>query len=206
MTLFEISDEFLQEELATTGQNSKKGGPYSKHNRKNRREEVFKLYFDYGFSISKISEMMRVNRKTISKDIEFWQDRLEDEWGKQNIVSGMMKIIHRQDLQRTRLRQELDNQTDSEEKRAWEKLIMQVQSNMANNHLRLATTEKLFLEFGQGMTNKFLKENNSSMRAVGMFELRGISKEAREKIDEILKDSEDSNHWRFDDIEEEDEM
>ena len=44
----------------------KKGGPYTKKEQDERRQEVFKLHFEKGYSASKIFEMLKVNRNTIN--------------------------------------------------------------------------------------------------------------------------------------------
>jgi len=36
----------------------KKGGPYSKDEREKRQNEVFRLHFEYGYSATKIADLM----------------------------------------------------------------------------------------------------------------------------------------------------
>jgi len=207
MSVFDISEEFLQEELTQTSQFSKKGGPYSKYNRKKRRDEIFRLHYEYGMSATKIAEMMRVNRHTISKDITFWEDRLRDEWGKADIISWILKIVHRQEIQITRLHIEREKQTSSQGKIVFEKMIMQCQSKIADTMFKLAATDKIVSQIGENMTNQFMKENNIPMRTYGMYAIKGISKETREKIDKMIEeDREKIRYWEFDDIEDEEEI
>ena len=55
----QVSNEFLAEEKQqlsqTMSKSKKKGGPYPIHAKKTRRDEVFKLHFDYGYSARKIA-------------------------------------------------------------------------------------------------------------------------------------------------------
>ena len=47
----------------------KKGGPYTKEQKRRRQEEVYKLYFEYSYSARKILDIMKINRNTINLDI-----------------------------------------------------------------------------------------------------------------------------------------
>ena len=49
---------------------SKKGGPYTKQEQEKRRDEVFKLHFEYGYSATQISQMLKINRNTINSDVQ----------------------------------------------------------------------------------------------------------------------------------------
>ena len=61
---------------------SKKGGPYTKQEREERRNKVFKLHFEYGYSSSQISELLKVNRNTINTYISFLYSQLREEHDK----------------------------------------------------------------------------------------------------------------------------
>ena len=56
----QVSEEFLEEEELQLGQTrpkpkkKKNGGPYPAQTKKKRRDEVFKLHFDYGYSARKL--------------------------------------------------------------------------------------------------------------------------------------------------------
>jgi len=50
----------------------KKGGPYSKADRHTRRDDVYRLHFEHGYSALKISELMNINRNTINGDVDYW--------------------------------------------------------------------------------------------------------------------------------------
>lgn len=44
-----------------------------------RQNEVYRLHFKRGYSAVKISEMMKINRNTINKDITYWYSILGNE-------------------------------------------------------------------------------------------------------------------------------
>src|SRR3989344_4922179 len=78
--IFSISSEFIEEsKLVQTGP-KKRGGPYSSKDKISRRNEVYKLHFDYSYSARKISEVMNINRKTINNDITFWYSKVLENW------------------------------------------------------------------------------------------------------------------------------
>ncbi len=63
--LFNVSREFIEQNKKTHLKLvAKKGGPYSKAERDRRRNEVYRLHFEYGYTARKISELMKVNRNT----------------------------------------------------------------------------------------------------------------------------------------------
>jgi len=74
----QITSDFLDEneKLCQTKPKSKKGGPYSKEQKEKRRNEVYRLHFDYGYSARKIAELMKINRNTINGDIDHWYSRI----------------------------------------------------------------------------------------------------------------------------------
>ncbi len=57
----------------------KKSGPYTKKEQDDRRQEVFKLHFEKGYSGVKISEILNANRNTINDDIRYWYSQLAQE-------------------------------------------------------------------------------------------------------------------------------
>ena len=57
----------------------KKGGPCTKQEKEKRRNEVFNLHFEYGYSALQISQFLKVNRNTINADISFLYSQLREE-------------------------------------------------------------------------------------------------------------------------------
>jgi len=103
---------------------SKKGGPYSKNDREKRRNKVSRLYMEYDYSARKIAELMKISRSTINRDIKFLRLDIEKEIGSENLNFRVFKQMHGFDLQKTRLREDLDNTKERKEKREIEKLLL----------------------------------------------------------------------------------
>jgi len=79
----------------------KKGGPYSKDEREKRQKEVFRLHFEFGYSATKIAELMKINRNTINEDIKYWYSNFKEDL-KQNSEDFILRQIGRLESQRTR--------------------------------------------------------------------------------------------------------
>jgi len=104
----------------------KKGGPYKKHQRQKRMDEVYRLHFELGYSSSKISSMMGINRKTISSDINFWYRKLGQEWHYMNTDSLFMRQLRRFEEQRNGLVLMKKQEKSFAESLALEKLIFEI--------------------------------------------------------------------------------
>src|SRR3989442_7819844 len=109
LDVLEIPHEFIEEnqKLDQTRPIVKKGGPYTKKERQDRQNEVFRLHFEYGYSSRQIAEMMKINRHTIDEDINHLYSQLSKEWRSYDFDALLMKQNKRLELQRTRLLKEL---------------------------------------------------------------------------------------------------
>ncbi len=90
---------------------SKKGGPYTKYEQEERREEVFKLHFEYGYPAVRIAKLLNVNRNTIDEDIRHFRSEMYEESKATFSKDWLDKQFTRLELQRARLRGELDKDT-----------------------------------------------------------------------------------------------
>ena len=114
----------------------KKGGPYSKKDRKLRIEKVSRLHFEYGYSANKISELLNVNRNTINNDIRNMYLTFKKYWNKISTVSLLQSHVESLLAQKRRLREELDITKKLSEKLAIEKMILQVESKIQQIQIR----------------------------------------------------------------------
>ena len=115
-TFEEISSEFIvdNQQLCQTMPKSipkKEGGPYPESQKKTRRDEVFKLHFDYGYSARKIADMMKINRNTINSDIAIGYSQLQKQDDTISVDDWLNKLLYRLEAQRSRLAENLDKKT-----------------------------------------------------------------------------------------------
>ena len=119
---------------------SKKGGPYSKNDREKRRNKVSRLYMEYDYSARKIAELMKISRSTINRDIKFLRLDIEKEIGSENLNFRVFKQMHGFDLQKTRLREDLDNVKELKEKLEIEKLLLKNYSTQIQFFIKIRPT------------------------------------------------------------------
>ncbi|MBT4328101.1 MAG: hypothetical protein HOD60_14545 [Candidatus Nitrosopelagicus sp.] len=182
-----ITEEFLESELDKTIQLSKNGGPYSKLERINRRKEVFQLHFEQGYSAIKIAEIMRVNRHTVSKDIEFWYNELTEEFGVDE-TNLILKHTYRLETQRTRFLDELKIQNRFHERIILEKMIIDIDSKIAHMKLKSITTKEHIIKTVIDLVNKIHSEPDKNAQWINTAALYKVSRGTEKKVMELIKD------------------
>jgi len=122
----------------------KKGGPYTKQEQEKRRKQVYKLYFEEAKSVIKIAEILDVNRNTINEDVKYWYSQLALEINSETVVSSALKQIHNMELQKTRLREQLDCTAEFSQRLAIEKLLFEIDSKLAGHITKVMSSGKEF--------------------------------------------------------------
>lgn len=187
MINFDISSDFFVGKNMC--QHRPKTSPYTKSERKVRREEVFKLHFEYGYSARKIAQTMKIHRNTINRDISFWYSRLQIESDKRTFDDMVNRQFFRMDSQRTRLLQELNLEKNLQEKLQIEKMILDLDSKITNFIIKIETSQQSVFDQSVGVLNSWMKENNHQERYMSLSGLYKIPQRTREKIMEILKET-----------------
>jgi len=182
--------------------NRKKCGPYSKSEKDKRRDEVYKLHFEYGYSARKISEFMKVNRNTINADVDFWYSNIVERTPLFRPESTIITNLQRFEIQRTRLRENLDQSDSSKEKIALERLMYDIDSKIVHICIRLAESDITRVDESLRMLNKWMIEHNLTHRFVAFYQTLRVSKNAKEKIHKIMEEDElqifqHGSSWRF---------
>jgi len=183
-----VSGDFLFaiKKLARTSQKYQKGGPYTKNDRNKRRNAVFHLHFDYGYSAVKISEMLVIDRHTINSDIKFWYGRLSDQWETGDIESWFLKQIYRFETQRTKLMELLTTQKNLQDKLSIIRLVLEIDSKIANIILKGATDKENVLTAAEKKLNEAAKEYNLGFRFIQRHRFEKVSKTTHEKIEKLI--------------------
>ena len=164
----------------------KKGGPYTKDEREKRQKEVFKLNIEYGYSATKISELMKINRNTINKDVSFLFSKLSDEMDRESTDDWLNKQFARLESQRARLRKELDNDITLKERLHVEKMILDIDSKISYLLMKMQSTRSYALEVGVHFVNRWLEKQGHPERFMSKDNKYRISEEAKEKIFKLL--------------------
>jgi len=186
-----VSSEFLKQNQSCktkTKSRKKRGGPYSKTDRQKRRDEVYRLHFEYGYSALKISELMKINRNTINGDIQYWYAKVVKNWKKSGPEFLVIKNIERLESQRTRLRGYLNEAKNFQEKLALEKMILDVETKIAHTQLKLCSSMEKVHKLGTKWLNEWMEKNNRKDRYISYGDLMRVPSKSHEKIRRLLKE------------------
>ena len=100
----------------------KRGGPYTKPQQEKRREQVYQMYFEKGFSAVSIARELGVNRNTVNEDVRFLCSEISSEYRKERLSEMASGHLERFELQRERMMQLLES-AENKEKPRIEKII-----------------------------------------------------------------------------------
>ena len=185
----EILPKFTKEssnQLCQTMPQPKRGGPYTKDSKQKRREEVYRLHFDYGYSARKISDIMKINRNTINSDITQVYCNLETNsryFDNETLIHGM---LHRLELQRIRIREKIDKIDDPKEYIILEKLLLDIDYKIISINQKMAESTRRIWDLTTNAINSFFKEEKRDTRYLTLFDKIAVSEKAQKKIQEII--------------------
>ena len=166
---------------------SKRGGPYTKQEQQKRRDEVFKLHFEYGYSATQISEMLKINRNTINSDVSFLYSKLADDMDVETHSRWINKQLIRIESQRVRLRKELDNDITLQERLQVEKIILDLDSKISSLILKIATSNQKIWDSFVATINNWMEENRYEKRVMSYGTLLTVPEKKQMAIIQILK-------------------
>ena len=185
---FNISEDFIEtNKKLKPDTRRKKGGPYTKQEIIDRKNEVYRLHFEYGYSARKIADLMKVNRNTINGDVDYWYSKILENFNMFDPAYAIMINLQRLDIQRSRLREQLDKTETFQEKLALERLILEIDSKILNTHNKLTNSARNLLDYSTERINNWMKENKKDDRFLTSFDRISVSEKALEKIDKIIK-------------------
>ena len=185
---FDISQEFIESGKSLQSNSKKRGGRYTKDEKLKRQNEVYRLHFEYGYSARKISELMKINRNTINADIDYWYAKI---YVNSNVFDPEISVvinIHRFDIQRSRLRENLDKAENFQQRHAIEKMIFDIDREIINTQIKLANSLKRVHKLGIDHLNSWLKENKNDTRYLNYFDTIAVSEKAKQRISKIIKE------------------
>jgi len=191
MSGIKVSNDFLEENKKNLNQflpRPKKSGPYSSKEKELRRNEVYRLHFDYGYSARKIAELMKINRNTVNGDIDYWYSKIIKNNNIFNPELAIIISIQRFEIQRSRLREQLDKTEHPQEKLALERLMYDIESKISYTNSKLSESAQRITDFSTKSLNDWLKENKKTERYMTLFDKIVVSDKAKEKINKIINE------------------
>ena len=185
---FNISDDFIEtNKKFKPDTRRKKGGPYTKQEIIDRKNEVYRLHFEYGYSARKIADLMKVNRNTVNGDIDYWYSKIVGNTSMFDPLYAITVNLQRLDIQRSRLREQLDKTKIFQEKLALERLILEIDSKILNTHYKLTNSTRHLMDYSTERMNNWMKENKKDNRFLTLSDRFSVSVKAMKKISNIIK-------------------
>lgn len=188
--LVQISKDVINDgkEIQFSEQEKKNGGPYSKKERHQRRNQVSKLHFEYGYSARSIADILNRTRNTINSDINYWKKQLVEKWELANPETWVIENLQRLDLQRIRFRKGLDKTIVFQEKIILEKMLLEIESKIVQTKLKLVYSATKVHNDAAQMANEYLVEKKVDERYVSYFDMCTVSGKTRDKISKLVEE------------------
>lgn len=188
----QITPDFLEEneKLCQTmpkSESKKEGGPYPKSQKITRRNEVFKLHFEYGYSARKIADVMKINRNTINSDITYWYSHLKKQDDSITVDDWLNKLLYRLETQRSRLMEKLDRTTGFTNLMILEKMIFEIDIKLTQIMIKLQTTNQTQYDNTIKLFNDWLEQHGYKERYVLWGQTLRVTYNTSEKIKKIIR-------------------
>jgi len=192
-----ITKEFIAEGIKYAfAEHRKKGGPYNKNQRRHRRNEVFRLHFEYGYSAMKIAEMMKINRNTINNDINYLYDQLAKKWRHRYIESWWMKQMLRLESQRTRLLEQIKKKENFQNILAIERMILEIDNKIMHWSIKIITSDEYVTDRIVNRLNEYAKNKKMDLVFVKSRDISKLETKNRDKIRQIINNDRASKESR----------
>lgn len=189
MNEIEVSPEFIEDsrKLCQTMSNPRRGGRYSKQESEVRRNEVYRLHFDYGYSARKIAQLMKVNKNTINEDVKYWYSKIVSNCTYiLDPAHSVVITLERFESQRSRLREELDKVQDFNERILIERLICDIDSRIIQIYQKLSESSYRIQKSSIDFVNKHLEKCKIDDRFMTFASTISVSNKTYQKIRTLL--------------------
>lgn len=189
---FGINQEFI-EQGKIIKKSKKRGGPYPKGLQDKRKDEGYKLHFEYGYSERRIAQMMSINRGTVRSDLDFLYRQVME---KNDLVDPEINtavFLERLDIQRARIRKELEQAKTVQEKIILEKMIFSIDDKIVQTYLKLCTSERSVFDKSVKAVNQLMKDNNRGLRYMTFDSKAKVSQKASQKIEHVISEDRKQN-------------
>lgn len=163
-----------------------KHSPFTKIQRKERRDEVYKLHFEHGMPATRIAELMKVDRNTINNDLKILYNKaIRDHNSDMTFDDVIEKQLLRLETQRDRLGLYLCDTNDINSKITIERVITDIDFKviglMERMNQNIVQHSNAVIEH----VNKIAKNENLQTRYTSLFELYRISIDSRQDLDKL---------------------
>jgi hypothetical protein len=163
-----------------------KNSPFTRIQRKERRDEVYRLHFDNGMPATRIAELMKVDRNTINNDLKILYKKAMKNYNSDLSFNDIIeKQLLRLETQRDRLLLDLCDAKDINTKITIERLIADIDFKVIGLMERLDQNIVQRWDAVLEHVNKIAEKEKLKMRYTNLFELYRISIDTRQDFDKL---------------------
>ena len=194
-----VSKDFIDQSRNNLGQSmpkSHKPGPYTKSEKEIRRDEVNRLHFEYGYSARKIAYLMQINRNTINGDIDFLYGITVKNYNLVNPNTAVIKLITKLEIQRTRLREQIDQTQNHSEKIAIERLLFEIDAKLIHVRIKMSESHYRVHEKATAWINRHMQKNDVMGRYFPYFGTLHVSAKTKSKIKKLIAEDQQRKKFR----------
>jgi len=184
-----VSQDFIDQSRNNLGQSmpkSHKPGPYTKSEKEIRRDEVNRLHFEYGYSARKIADLMKINRNTINGDIDFLYGITIKNYNLVNPNTAVIKLLTKLEIQRTRLREQIDKTQNHSEKIAIERLLFEIDAKLIYVRIKMSESHYRVHQLASSWLNRYSKNHQQTSRYFAQFDVTRVSARTQKKIKKLI--------------------
>ena len=163
-----------------------KKAPYTKIQRKERRDEVYRLHFDNGMPATRIALLMRVDRNTINNDLKILYNKATRDYNSDKSYEDIIaKQLLRLETERDRIGIYLCDTADINSKITIERLITDIDFKLIGVIDKLNQNIVQHYDAVIEHVNKIAEKENLKTRFTSLFELYRISVDTRQDLDKL---------------------
>src|SRR5688500_1929293 len=156
-----------------------KKAPYTKIQRKERRDEVYRLHFDNGMPATRIALLMKVDRNTINNDLKILYNKAIREYNSDKSYDDIIeKQLLRLEAQRDRLGLYLCDTNDINSKITIERMMTDIDFKLIGVMDRLNQNIVQHYDAVIEQVNKIAEREKLKARFTSLFELYRIDRKA----------------------------
>ena len=166
-----------------------KNSPFTRIQRKERRDEVYKLHFEHGMPATRIAELMKVDRNTINNDLKILYNKAIRDYNSDLSFDDLIaKQLLRLETQRDRLGLYLCDLKDINSKITIERLITDIDFKVIGVIDRINQNIVQHYNAVIEHVNKIAENEKLRTRYTNLFELYRISIDSRQDLDKLREE------------------
>jgi hypothetical protein len=183
----QIDQEFIEENKKIDLVRPRhKFAPFTRAERRERRDEVYKLHFEYGIPAIRIADMMKVDRNTINNDLKILYNKAVRDYNSDKSFDDIIeKQLLRLETQRDRLGLYLCDANDINSKLAIERLITDIDFKVIGVIDKMDQNIVQHWNAVMEQVNKIAEREKLKTRFTSLFELYRISIDTRQDLDKL---------------------